>query len=510
MVKAMTQAVPYQVLPIETIQVTGNVRLRFDEDDLKGLSDSIKAHGILNPLIVRPGEEGGYALVAGERRLRAATLAGLTEVPTIVWDLDEPTAQKVQLLENLQRRDLDPLEEAYGFDALIQNHGMQAKELAKQLGISESLISNRRRLLKLPGDAKVEISRGNLSPSVALSLIPLSPFMDITNHLAKKMVERKVTQDRAEAFIEEELGGYGSSCPVVAGSYNVGTCDPQAHGNCFCRHNLKTAYSGAKAVCLDPVEFKKVEALAVAKITAAAKQAAGGKEIPDVKSLPGWKGAYGGDGRYQMIDGGRCKGDHSQCPCLIKALDGGRPVDVCTDKKAFEKIENKAVREKNKDARANLGNELESYRDWGLKRVRALIDGGGFMRADIADSPGSSAAAILPHLELVTVATRILCDVAAEHDMTTGKRRAHPASLLEHLGIDYKGDFFNRVGLAKALDKAPTASLLAIIIVWPLMAESPRQEGSHASLAHWFRVRVDEGSGDVAVRPADEMQGQNP
>ena len=126
-------------------------RSRFDDQALEELSQSIRSYGILNPLTVRC-RGGKYELVAGERRLRAARLAGLTEVPCILLDVNMEDASLIALVENLQRRDLDFIEEAVGLNRLIRMFGLSQEEAARRIGKSQSAVANKLRLLKLPRD----------------------------------------------------------------------------------------------------------------------------------------------------------------------------------------------------------------------------------------------------------------------------------------------------------------------------------------------------------------------
>jgi ParB family chromosome partitioning protein len=146
-------------------------RRRFDDTKLQELADSMRQNGILQPLLVRV-VDGEYELVAGERRLRAARLAGFETVP--VWvreDVDDRDALKLALLENVQRADLNPIEEARGYRRLIDEFGMQQQELAERLGKSRSAVTNALRLLNLPEELRVRIESGDLSAGHARALL---------------------------------------------------------------------------------------------------------------------------------------------------------------------------------------------------------------------------------------------------------------------------------------------------------------------------------------------------
>ena len=127
-------------------------RREFDNESLAQLADSISAHGVLQPLIVREAENGFYEIIAGERRWRASKLAGLDEVPVIVVEADELKAAQLALIENIQREDLNPIEEAMAYAELIRTYGMKQEDAARQLGKSRSAVANAVRLLDLPDD----------------------------------------------------------------------------------------------------------------------------------------------------------------------------------------------------------------------------------------------------------------------------------------------------------------------------------------------------------------------
>lgn len=145
----------------------------FDEESLNELCESIKSYGVLNPLTVR-SRNGGYELVAGERRLRAAKLAGLTEVPCILLDVDIEDSNLIALIENLQRKDLDFLEEAAGLHQLIRIFGLSQEEAARRIGKSQSAVANKLRLLKLPEDILNSLRENGLTERHGRALLRLS------------------------------------------------------------------------------------------------------------------------------------------------------------------------------------------------------------------------------------------------------------------------------------------------------------------------------------------------
>ncbi|MDR1805495.1 MAG: ParB/RepB/Spo0J family partition protein [Clostridium sp.] len=145
----------------------------FDDDALRELADSIREHGVLQPLLVRPRAEGGYRLVAGERRYRAARLAGLEEVPVVIRELDDSQAMAAALIENLQREDLNPLEEAQGYKELIEKLGITQEQAAKSVGKSRSAVANSLRLLDMDEDIQAALREGKITAGHARALAML-------------------------------------------------------------------------------------------------------------------------------------------------------------------------------------------------------------------------------------------------------------------------------------------------------------------------------------------------
>lgn len=137
---------------------TGQPRESFDESALRELADSITNHGVLQPLVVRPIDNGAYQIVAGERRWRAARMAGLTELPVVIKELDDLETLEIAIIENLQREDLNPIELALGYKQLMDDHGMTQEQVAKRVGKSRPVVANTIRLLNLP-DSVIEMVR---------------------------------------------------------------------------------------------------------------------------------------------------------------------------------------------------------------------------------------------------------------------------------------------------------------------------------------------------------------
>ena len=148
-------------------------RKDFDEEALSELADSISKHGVLQPLLVRPLTLGGYEIVAGERRYRASRMAGLTEVPVVIRELSESETMELALIENLQREDLTPLEEAMGYSVLMDEHGFTQEEVARSVGKSRPAVANALRLLKLPESVAEYLKEEKISAGHARALLSL-------------------------------------------------------------------------------------------------------------------------------------------------------------------------------------------------------------------------------------------------------------------------------------------------------------------------------------------------
>ncbi|MBQ6539601.1 MAG: ParB/RepB/Spo0J family partition protein [Oscillospiraceae bacterium] len=176
-------------------------RKRFDEVAMEELVGSIREHGIIQPLTVRPLSDGYYQIVAGERRWRAAREAGLDTVPVKVIDADDKTAMELALVENLQREDLNPMEEARGYDTLMREYGLTQEETAARVGKSRPVVANLLRLLKLPEDVMKLIEDGKLSLSLARTVLELDGD-EVRSYAAHEIVNREMTVREAQNFIK--------------------------------------------------------------------------------------------------------------------------------------------------------------------------------------------------------------------------------------------------------------------------------------------------------------------
>ena len=208
-------------------------RKNFDEEALKELADSIAMYGVIQPLLVRPLSDGGYQLIAGERRWRASRMAGLTQVPVVVREMNDEEAMELALIENLQREDLNPIEEAEGFKLLMDTYSFTQEQAAEKVGKSRPAVANALRLLSLPESVLDMVKQGIISSGHARTLIPLTDekliiklaeeisqkelsvreterivktLLKPKNEIVKKKSKRDPYYDECEIAIREELG----------------------------------------------------------------------------------------------------------------------------------------------------------------------------------------------------------------------------------------------------------------------------------------------------------------
>ena len=162
----------YQLLPIYKVEPNPDQPRRdFDEEELQALADSIGEHGIIQPLTVRELKSGYYQIIAGERRWRAARLANLSEVPAVIIEADDKKAMELALIENLQRQDLNPVEEALGYKSLMEDHGLTQEDAAKRVGKSRPAVANALRLLGLAPEVLDKVRTGELSAGHARAIL---------------------------------------------------------------------------------------------------------------------------------------------------------------------------------------------------------------------------------------------------------------------------------------------------------------------------------------------------
>ena len=205
---------PASTIPLSQIEsCRAQPRKSFDQEKLEELADSIRQHGVIQPLTVRKLSSGYYQIIAGERRWRAARMTELTEIPAVVIEADDQTAMELAMIENLQREDLNPMEEAEGFRALVANYGMTQEEAARRVGKSRSAVANAMRLLDLSPALQELVTDGQLSAGHARALLPLSPGLRAeaakavidgglnvrqTEQLVKRLQDRAAEEEKPE------------------------------------------------------------------------------------------------------------------------------------------------------------------------------------------------------------------------------------------------------------------------------------------------------------------------
>ena len=176
-------------------------RKHFDKESLEELTNSIKEQGVIQPIVVRPNKlsEGKYEIIAGERRWLASQNAGLHEVPVVILNVDDVKSLEFAIIENVQRQDLNSIEEARGYKKLIDDFNYNQEKLSQFIGKSRSYIANSLRLLSLPEDVLLMVERGNLSAGHARTLIGLNNSVDI----AKKIIQKKLSVRQSEIFVKQ-------------------------------------------------------------------------------------------------------------------------------------------------------------------------------------------------------------------------------------------------------------------------------------------------------------------
>ncbi len=205
-------------LPINEVQPDRDQpRQKFNDESLSELADSIAQHGVLQPILVRPMPEGGYRIVAGERRWRASRLAGKTTIPVIVRNLSETEAMTFALVENLQREDLNPVDEAQGYKQLMEVTGMTQEQAAKQVGRSRSAVANSLRLLGLPGEALELLRDGKLTVGHAKAILSIADE-GMRKSVARQVAESGMTVREAEKLYQKSMRQEKIKLPATTNS----------------------------------------------------------------------------------------------------------------------------------------------------------------------------------------------------------------------------------------------------------------------------------------------------
>jgi ParB family chromosome partitioning protein len=347
-----------------------NPRRFVDEADLAELVASVRAHGVLEPVLVRPrtpdaaGET--YELIAGERRWRAAILAERPRIPArILEGLSDAEALHLTLVENLQRKDLDPIEEAEGYRAL-GTLGLKQAAIAAAVHRTQPSIANRLRLLKLPEDVQERVRCGELSPSHGEALAQYADFPAVASRVAELALEQRWTSKRLEEGLgydawrlEEQgllrnLGRYETA-------FDVAQCDACPFGA------KRKGGSGGAGVCLKPDHYDELQAAAVAERQAAVSRRveearAAGTELPRLEELP--RESY-----RSVWDSNRPAGCSEACPCFARALSADdREIPICTDPPRLEQLRRAAAKA---DTQARR-DQAKTLRADALARIDAL------------------------------------------------------------------------------------------------------------------------------------------
>jgi len=175
-------------------------RKHFDEESLEELANSIREHGVIQPLVVRPLDDGFFQLIAGERRWRAAQRAGLARIPVVIRDAGDHNTLEIALIENLQREDLNPIEEAQAYERLISEFGMKQDEVARRVGKNRTTIANMLRLLRLPPEVQQWLRENRLTTGHAKALLSLSEVNEILD-AAKRIIQGSYSVRQAEVLV---------------------------------------------------------------------------------------------------------------------------------------------------------------------------------------------------------------------------------------------------------------------------------------------------------------------
>ena len=190
----------YQMLPIYKVEPNPDQpRQDFDKEELQSLADSIGVHGIIQPLTVRELPSGYYQIIAGERRWRAARIAGLSDIPAVIMEADDKKVRELALIENLQRQDLNPIEEAMGYQSLMEEYGLTQEETAKQVGKSRPAVANALRLLTLCPDVMEQLRRGELTSGHARAILTLKTEKQ-QKDAARKIIALALSVRQAETL----------------------------------------------------------------------------------------------------------------------------------------------------------------------------------------------------------------------------------------------------------------------------------------------------------------------
>ena len=218
-------------LPISQVEsCAGQPRKQFDPDALADLADSIREHGIIQPLTVRKLQSGYYQIIAGERRWRAARMAGLDQVPAIVVEADDRKAMELAMIENLQREDLNPMEEAEGYRQLMEQYNLTQEETAQRVGKSRSAVANALRLLNLCPSVRAMVEDGRLTSGHARTILPLSPALQ--KKAADAVLKSDLSVRQTELLVKKLTAEVKEKPAVTTGGLEVNYAEEAAKALC--------------------------------------------------------------------------------------------------------------------------------------------------------------------------------------------------------------------------------------------------------------------------------------
>lgn len=249
--KVTSDSAEVRMIPIKAITPNPHQpRREFSEDALNDLCASIKTRGVLQPILIRPLGREKFELVAGERRLRASKLAGLTEIPTLVRDMTDQESLAIALIENLQREDLNAVEEALGYQQLQQQFRLSQEELARQVGKSRSAVANSLRLLNLPDDVQTDIQQGTISAGHGRAIMAVNE-PEVQGELHRRIADNGLTVRQAEA-----QATFWKQNGRLPGAEEVGQAVPAAKGAKTVTKPLDPRLESLQEVLSDLLEVK--------------------------------------------------------------------------------------------------------------------------------------------------------------------------------------------------------------------------------------------------------------
>jgi len=251
----------YFVCPIEKIRPRkGQPRRFFDEGRLQDLVKSLKEQGLVQPLVVRPAEDATYELIAGERRWRAAQKAGIHQVPVVIREVDDLAAFEMALVENVQREDLNPIEEAEAFSRLLQEHQYTQERLAQRIGKDRSTVANSLRLLKLPEAVQTALIAGAISPGHARPLLGVSDAAE-AERVLKEVVSKGLSVRQTEALVKRLSQPRPTKAAAAAPSANERDLQERLCRSLRTRVSLRASSGGKGRIEISYSSFDELDRL---------------------------------------------------------------------------------------------------------------------------------------------------------------------------------------------------------------------------------------------------------